>query len=106
VWNRQRKDEVLLDVHDVALGHTTKMRWNDRGKWIYSEETVHPPIIDDIAAALHRAEPGDTASAYRQLGLRLTYHPEQQLVSAAACPKPRDIGNWFVSEGGLEPPCP
>jgi site-specific DNA recombinase len=26
VWNRQRKDEVLIDVHDVALGHTTKMR--------------------------------------------------------------------------------
>jgi site-specific DNA recombinase len=46
VWNRQRKDEVLLDVHDVALGHTTKMRWNEAGKWIYSEEIVHPPIID------------------------------------------------------------
>ena len=47
VWNRQRKDEVLLDVHDVALGHTTKMRWNDQDKWIYSEEIVHSPIIDD-----------------------------------------------------------
>jgi site-specific DNA recombinase len=47
VWNRQRKDEVLLDVHDVALGHTTKMRWNDEDKWIYSEEIVHPPIIDE-----------------------------------------------------------
>ena len=46
VWNRQRKDEVLLDVHDVALGHTTKMRWNDQDKWIYSEASVHPPIID------------------------------------------------------------
>ena len=29
VWNKQRKDEVLLDVEDVALGHDTKMRWND-----------------------------------------------------------------------------
>jgi site-specific DNA recombinase len=47
VWNRQRKDEVLIDVHDVALGHMTKMRWNDQGKWIYSEQVVHPPIIDD-----------------------------------------------------------
>jgi site-specific DNA recombinase len=35
VWNRQRKDEVLIDVQDVALGHTTKMRWNEAGKWIY-----------------------------------------------------------------------
>ena len=47
VWNRQRKDEVLLDVHDVALGHTTVMRWNDQDKWIFSEQIVHPPIIDD-----------------------------------------------------------
>ena len=47
VWNRQRKDEVLLDVHDVALGHTTVMRWNDQDQWIFSEQIVHPPIIDD-----------------------------------------------------------
>jgi site-specific DNA recombinase len=47
VWNRQRKDEVLLDVRDVALGHTTKMRWNDQDQWIYSEQIAHPPIIDD-----------------------------------------------------------
>ena len=296
MWNRQRKDEVLLDVHDVALGHTTKMRWNETSKWIYSEETVHPQIIGaeifqraqdilaargrgpcqhkphdrrrvyafvgalfcgvcerrmqghwinespyyrcrfpaeyalankvdhprnvylrqdafaaqvndwlaivfapghlpgtidqmmagqqaegdtiaaeaatakiadanlkmaryraaldaggdpeeigkwitdakaqrlraeaelrqatskatmtrqqiqalieecaDIAADLRDAEPGDTAGAYRKLGLRVTCHPERQLVSAAACPQPRDIGNWLVSEGGLEPPCP
>jgi site-specific DNA recombinase len=46
VWNRQRKDEVLIDVHDVAQGHTTKMRWNDQDQWIYSDETVHPVIID------------------------------------------------------------
>jgi len=30
VWNRQRKAEVLLDVHDVALGRTTVMGWNDQ----------------------------------------------------------------------------
>jgi hypothetical protein len=47
VWNRQRKDEVLIDVADVALGHMTKMRWNEQGSWIYSEEIVHPPIISD-----------------------------------------------------------
>ena len=47
VWNRQRKDEVLIDVNDVALGHLTKMRWNDADKWIYSDQVVHPPIIDD-----------------------------------------------------------
>jgi site-specific DNA recombinase len=43
VWNRQRKHEVLIDVHDVALGHTTKMRWNNHHHWIFSEQAVHPP---------------------------------------------------------------
>jgi site-specific DNA recombinase len=28
VWARQRKDEVLLDINDVAAGHVTKQRWN------------------------------------------------------------------------------
>jgi hypothetical protein len=52
----------------------------------------------DIAADLRDADPADMASTYRKLGLRLTYHPERQLVRAAACPQPRDIGKWFVSE--------
>jgi hypothetical protein len=46
VWNKQRKDEVLIDVDDVALGHTTKLRWNDTDKWLWSEKIVQPPIID------------------------------------------------------------
>ncbi|WP_410622297.1 recombinase family protein [Amycolatopsis sp. cmx-8-4] len=46
VWNKQRKDEVLIDVEDVGLGHETKMRWNARDKWIFSEKIVHDPIID------------------------------------------------------------
>jgi hypothetical protein len=46
VWNRQRKDEVPIDVSDVALGHITKMRWNEPGTWIWSEWTAHEPLID------------------------------------------------------------
>jgi DNA invertase Pin-like site-specific DNA recombinase len=46
VWNKQRKDEVLIDVEDVALGHTTKLRWNGADKWLWSKTIVHPPIID------------------------------------------------------------
>jgi site-specific DNA recombinase len=23
------------------------MRWNEEEKWIFSEEVVHPPVIDD-----------------------------------------------------------
>jgi hypothetical protein len=55
----------------------------------------------DIAADLQDADPADMASTYRKLGLRLTYHPERQLVSAATCPQPGNIGKWFVSEGGF-----
>ena len=46
VWNKQRKDEVLIDVEDVALGHITKMRWNDKNTWIWSTDPVHEPLID------------------------------------------------------------
>lgn len=46
VWNKQRKDEVLIDFEDVALGHVTKMRWNDQDDWVWSAERVHDPIID------------------------------------------------------------
>ena len=46
VWNRQRKDEVLLDVSDVALGFTTKQRWNSADKWIWSDQPVHEALID------------------------------------------------------------
>lgn len=45
VWNRQRRDEVLVDVEDVALGHETKMRWNDRSDWVWSTDVVHEPLI-------------------------------------------------------------
>lgn len=45
VWNKQRKDEVLVDVDDVALGHVTKMRWNETDKWITSSEPMHEPLV-------------------------------------------------------------
>jgi site-specific DNA recombinase len=57
----------------------------------------------DIAADLRDGDPADMASAYRKVGLRLTYHPARNLVHAAACPQPGNIGKWSVSEGGLEP---
>jgi site-specific DNA recombinase len=46
VWNKQRKDEILLDVEDVGLGHVTKQRWNEREAWVWSDKVVHEPLID------------------------------------------------------------
>ena len=45
IWNKQRKDEVLIDVDDVALGHVTKQRWNDTTEWIWSAEPTHEPLV-------------------------------------------------------------
>jgi site-specific DNA recombinase len=39
VWNKQRTDEVLLDIDDVALGHTPVMRWNHTTDWIVSKRS-------------------------------------------------------------------
>jgi hypothetical protein len=47
VWNRQRSDEVLLDVKDVAMGHTTVQRWNAEPQWIKSDALAHAPLVDD-----------------------------------------------------------
>ncbi len=66
VWNRQRRDEVLLDVEDVAAGHETKLRWNDPSAWVWSAEQTHEPLVsfEDFAAvqaqmlaATHRPTP-------------------------------------------------
>ncbi len=45
VWNKQRRDEALIDVHDVGLGHQTRMRWNDPSEWFWSEEPSHQALI-------------------------------------------------------------
>jgi hypothetical protein len=45
VWNKQRKDEILIDVEDVGLGHETRMRWNDTSAWVWSQEPVHEALI-------------------------------------------------------------
>ena len=61
-----------LDVDDVALGHETKLRWNDRADWIWSTEPTHERArgaCDDFArvrrAAWRRREPARDAQASR-----------------------------------------
>ena len=47
VWNKQRKDEILLDVNDVAAGYETRLRWNPASRWIWSDTIAHEPLITD-----------------------------------------------------------
>jgi site-specific DNA recombinase len=65
VWNKQRKDEILLDVADVAAGYETRMRWNETGSWVWSDTIAHEPLIpaDDFQAA--RAIMADAGRARR-----------------------------------------
>ncbi|WP_078966924.1 recombinase family protein [Streptomyces sp. WM6378] len=53
IWNKQRKDEVLLDIDDITLGHRTKQSWNKPDQWIWSAQPVHEPLVslDDFKAA-------------------------------------------------------
>lgn len=45
VWNRQKRHEILVDVNDVAAGHETRMRWNERGDWVWSNEATHQALV-------------------------------------------------------------
>jgi site-specific DNA recombinase len=69
IWNKQRKDEVLIDVDDVALGHITKQRWNDEGEWIWSAEPTHEALVSRElfdAAQAKFTKRGPTTRAPRQ----------------------------------------
>ncbi|MDH2426478.1 recombinase family protein [Sphaerisporangium sp. TRM90804] len=46
VWNKQHKQEELLDVNDVTQGHVTKLKWNTQDQWVWSDTVVHEPLID------------------------------------------------------------
>lgn len=68
VWNRQRRDEVLIDVQDVALGHETKMRWNDQDDWVWSAEQTHEALVPRelfVEAQRHRAAASRPAAIVR-----------------------------------------
>jgi site-specific DNA recombinase len=47
VWNKQRRDEVLLDIDDVAAGYVGRVRWNPKHAWIYSEQPAHEPLVSN-----------------------------------------------------------
>lgn len=95
VWNKQRRDEVLIDVHDVALGHEAKMRWNDRDDWIWSAHQVHEALIDPETFA--RAQEIAAAGAHRPLeSKRRTTERRYVLsgrVTCGLCGR-RMQGNW------------
>nr|WP_281187037.1 CbrC family protein [Micromonospora sediminicola] len=67
-----------------------------------AEITALLTALGDITTALCDADPVEKAEVYRQLGLRLNYHPETETVRAEV-----DLsthrGRTLVSEGRYEP---
>ncbi|MEU2742942.1 recombinase family protein, partial [Streptomyces sp. NPDC007095] len=82
VWNRHRKEEVLIDVDDVTLGHRSQLVLNSPDKWIYSMGQTHDPIVmpevfDEVQrrmairrnAVVHERSPRATDRPYALRGL-------------------------------------
>jgi hypothetical protein len=59
-----------------------------------------------MVRVLSNADPLRKAKIYADIGLRLIYHPSKQKVLVTSTRDQDPIGDRFVSEGGLEPPCP
>ena len=94
VWNRQRRDEVLIDVDDVALGHETRMRWNDRAEWIWSEQQTHDPVIsvEEFETAQRRFGTGKRSGGGRHAAPGRCY-VLRGMLHCGLCGR-RMVGNW------------
>ncbi|PZS15405.1 MAG: recombinase family protein [Pseudonocardiales bacterium] len=94
VWNKQRKQESLIDVEDVALGHRTALAWNPREEWIFSDQQVHPALVSP--EIFHEAQLRLGSRGPRSTGrtLRTRHHYALKgLMVCAACGR-RMQGNW------------
>ena len=79
VWKKQAKFEVLLNVYDVALGHATKLKWNEPGQWIWSKEPVHEPLEVQPANGRRAVRlAGTRFAASCAIRLTLTYHLQEK----------------------------
>jgi len=65
VWNRQRRDEKLLDVEDVAAGNQTKLVWNKESAWVWSTKPTHDALVSSEDFA--RVQAQMSAGAHRPI---------------------------------------
>jgi len=94
VWNRQRRDEELLDVDDVAAGYQSRMRWNDRADWVWSTEQMHEALVsaDLFARAAEQRSIGEHRQAVVKPRRTHTYCLSS-LVHCGVCGR-RMSGSW------------
>jgi hypothetical protein len=69
VWNKQRRHDVLISVDDVALGHETKVRWNDTDDRVWSGQLAHEPLVSvATSSGLRRCCPASRVLPGRHVG--------------------------------------
>ncbi len=95
VWNKQRKQESLIDVDDVALGHQTQMTWNPKSDWVFSDKPAHPALVsreifDQVRLRLTSRGPTSTG---RILNRKQHPYAYRGLIIHEACGR-RMQGNW------------
>jgi site-specific DNA recombinase len=96
VWGRQRRDEVLVDVEDVAAGSRTLLRWNDEDTWVRSSGVAHEPLI---APELFEA-----ARARRAANGRTTFSEASPDLAALRAPRAPPMRSVRPADAGqLEP---
>jgi site-specific DNA recombinase len=93
---------------DRARAHADAARYaagsrSDTRRMSREEITALVNEIADAIAVLREADPDDKAELYRQLGVRLTYHPETQTVSVQAHVGRSPWGNGLCPRGDLNP---
>lgn len=72
VWNRQRKQESLIDVDDVALGHETRLAWNAPEVWVVSDDVAHPALVgDEVFEQVQRRLASRGTRTLRESGTRV-----------------------------------
>jgi site-specific DNA recombinase len=93
VWNRQRRDEVLLDVDDVALGHATKLRWNTTDDWIWSTDPVHEALVtrEDFGRTQQLLPPADAGALGQRAVLLPLPVPPAEYAIANKIEHPRNV---------------
>lgn len=113
VWNRRRRDEVLVDVDDIALGHETKFRRNDPTSWAWSGQVVHEPLVsdDDFAKAqalLDRrrgspSRPKPTRHTYQLSGLMFCGICHHRMTGSRKNGRPEYHCTYYLERGSAKP---
>jgi site-specific DNA recombinase len=95
VWNRQRREETLLNPEDVSLGHKSSMKWNDRAEWIWSAEQMHEPLVtvDDYARVQEQLGAGANRPTRRQPRTTPRPYALRGLLFCGSCGR-RMQGSW------------